>query len=158
MLKITKQTDYGVLLMAYLTSQTAEYLNARELSDGTGVAFPMTRKILKMLAKSGLLESGSGPQGGFRLARESDSISVADIIEALEGPISVVECIDHDCSLEEHCPASDHWTQINRRINEALRDVTLKDIARPTKQKHFRREKTTEDSPDLVNQGVSRIR
>src|SRR3546814_8047145 len=80
------------------------------------------------LAGVGLLESARGTSGGFALARPAASISLADIIEAVEGPIAMTACIEetrHECALEENCRVRPHWSAVNGAIRGALAGVTL---------------------------------
>ena len=78
---------------------------AKELSEFSGIPLPTVTRILKMLSSEGLLESQRGAQGGYTLTRNSTDISVAEVIEAMEGPIAITECASDDCgsSLEPNC-------------------------------------------------------
>ncbi len=132
MIRITRQTDYGIVLLAcFATSPKSSLRNARDLAAETGQPLPTVSKILKILARRGLLESQRGVNGGYRLAREASSISVADIITALEGPIAMTECLNEaadDCSYEATCPCRPNWERINVAIRSALGGIPLTDM------------------------------
>jgi len=94
----------------------------------------MASKILKVLAREGLLTSQRGTKGGYTLARSPECISVAEIIRALEGPIALTECTDRvygDCGLERLCPTRGNWHKINQAIRDALEKVTLAEMVQP---------------------------
>jgi len=136
MIRITKNADYGILLMAEMASEgIAAVHNARCLSDSTRIPQPMVSKILKTLAKEGLLLSHRGQKGGYSLSRSADEITVAEIITALEGPIAIIECADHEkehvCDLEAVCSVSSPWRRINDAVCDALSAITLEEMIQP---------------------------
>ena len=137
MLRMTKTTDYGIVLMAHLARQGQEPLhNARDLATETRLPLPMVNKILKLLAGDGLLEGHRGVKGGYRMTRAADRITVADIISALEGPMAITECnLPHDpsagCDREGFCSVRSHTQRINQVIWKALGQVTLAELAQP---------------------------
>lgn len=140
MLRISKLTDYGTLLLAHL--RVNEVRSAAELASETGLAPPTVSKLLKALAREGLVLSTRGASGGYRLAREPREISAADIIDALEGPVSITECsaADSHCHYEDHCSVSRAWQRINVAIRDALDEVRLVDLKRansPIPEFHF---------------------
>ena len=107
-----------------------------------GVAVPTVSKLLKSLGRSGLVTSTRGANGGYRLARDPRDISAADIIDALEGPVSITECSasDSQCEHEGVCSVGGAWQQVNVAIRRALDDVSLSDLLRsnnPTPQFRF---------------------
>lgn len=130
MLKVTRQTDYGVLLLAHFASGEGA-LTARAVAERTGVTPAMSSKILKLLVQQGLLTSQQGVKGGYSLARRADEITVADIVEALEGPIAVTACSDSSssCEHESWCPCRPNWQKINEAIRGALESITLSAMA-----------------------------
>ena len=96
---------------------------------------PTVAKVLKALAKEGVLASQRGVRGGYRLARPADRISMLEVIRALEGPVSLTACVDGaegDCDVEQLCPVRGNWDRVNTAIRGALADVTLEDMAIPT--------------------------
>jgi FeS assembly SUF system regulator len=131
-IRLTKQTDYGIVLLSYLALHPDERVNAPVLSAATQLPLPMVSKILKRLAREGVLESQRGSRGGYQLSRSASDISVADIISALEGPIAITECIEDgpdECSFEASCRIRSHWQTINTVVREALDKVKLADMA-----------------------------
>jgi len=123
-------TDYGTLVLAELAVAPERLTSASELANATGIGLATVSKILKSLAKNDLVQSVRGAHGGYRLARPPADISAADIIDALEGPVSITECSTEDkqCSLEAVCHVGNAWQRINVAIRRALADVTLSDL------------------------------
>jgi FeS assembly SUF system regulator len=133
MLRISKLTDYGIVLLAHFADRPGETRNARELAESTGLPFPAVGKVLKALAQEGLLVSHRGARGGYALARPASEISVAEIIEALEGPIALMECSagPGHCEKEATCRVRDPWQLIQDAIRSTLSGVSLRGLARP---------------------------
>ncbi len=132
MLKLSKLTDYGALLMTALAARPLLRVTAGELAEHTHLAPPTVAKLLKRLAQSGLVESTRGTHGGYRLARAPEAITVADVVRALEGPIGLTECSIHrGCDIESSCAARGNWRLINTAIREALEAITLAQMAAP---------------------------
>ncbi len=130
-LRISRLTDYGTVLLAHLAAHQATVCSAAGVAEATGIAPPTVSKLLKSLARAGLVTSTRGANGGYRLARPPQDISAADVIDALEGPVSITECSasDGDCEHEDVCSVGGAWQRINVAIRRALRDVTLNDLA-----------------------------
>lgn len=108
-------------------------LSAASLSAETGVPLPTAQKLVGRLSAAGLLESMRGAAGGVRLARPPAAISLADIVEAVEGPIALTPCAEHgaqDCGLDHHCQVRPHWDVVNRAVRGALADVSLVELSR----------------------------
>ncbi len=135
MLRISKLTDYGVVLAAHLAARR-EAVSVRELAEHTGLPQPTVAKVLKALSKSGLVTSTRGVRGGYELLRRPEQVSVAEVIEALEGPISVTECADGTteagCARVGHCGAQTTWQRINARLLDALKGTTLAEMIAPS--------------------------
>lgn len=134
MFRLSRMTDYGIVLMTHLAeSDPGSLHNARELALRTQVPHPVASKLLKSLAREGLLASQRGARGGYSLARAPEQISVADLIAVLEGPIGLTECSAHpgQCAQEPSCHVREPWQRINRVVSDALARVTLADLARP---------------------------
>lgn len=134
MLRITKQADYGIILMVRLAAEPARVHAAVDLASAAGLPLPMAGKILKRLAHEGLLVSRRGAGGGYSLARDPGSIDVAAIIAALEGPIALTDCLAHGpggCDHEAGCPTQGHWYWISRAIRDALGGITLAQLCAP---------------------------
>jgi FeS assembly SUF system regulator len=132
MLRISKLTDYAILLMVELT-RDGEMLSAHALAERIHVEVPTASKVLKMLAGSGLLESYRGANGGYRVSRPSASISVAEVIAAIEGPIAMTECSVEEglCSQEDSCGLRSNWQRISLAVAQALREVSLAEMSVP---------------------------
>lgn len=135
MIRISKLTDYGIMLLTYIARDSQLLMrNARDLAIEAHLPLPTVSKILKILARAGLLVAHRGMKGGFSLARPPEEISVADIISALEGPIAVTECSMHApgiCQLELQCPVGSNWRMINQAVLGALENLTLAAMTRP---------------------------
>jgi FeS assembly SUF system regulator len=131
-IRLSKLADYGIVIMTHLARQPDRQQATPEIAAGTSVPQPMAGKILKVLARAGLLESHRGARGGYGLARDPRTITVAEIIEALDGPIALTECTEtatSDCDLELLCPARTNWQRINEAIRTALGGITLAEMA-----------------------------
>lgn len=142
MLRISKLTDYGTVLLANLAENRGVVCSAAEVASATGLALPTVSKLLKSLARSGLVTSTRGASGGYQLARHPDDISAADMIDALEGPVAITECSSSDsrCQHEGVCSVGGAWQKVNIAIRRALEDVSLSDLLRsnkPTPQFRF---------------------
>ena len=135
MIRIRKLTDYGIVLLTYFVGDgEASVRTARELAAKAYLPLPTVSKILKALARSGLLVAHRGIAGGYSLARAPEDISVADIIAALEGPLALTECSASApglCDLEPVCPVRSNWRKINDVVREALDQLSLADMSRP---------------------------
>ncbi|HKI05671.1 MAG TPA: SUF system Fe-S cluster assembly regulator [Thermoanaerobaculia bacterium] len=133
MIRITKQTDYGIVLLTHIAAEPERQYNAPELAAETRLPLPMVSKILKLLTKEGLLGSHRGVKGGYSLSRLPESITMAEIITSLEGPIAITECIEtaSDCSHEALCPVRGNWRRINHAVRTALEGITLAELAQP---------------------------
>ncbi len=134
MIRLSRLSDYGIVLMAFLAEQPAESQHsARDIAAGTRLPLPVVSKILKSLAREGLLLSQRGPRGGYALARRPDRITVAEMVTALEGPIGLTECTMHpgQCVQEARCHVRKPWQQINHIVRSALAGVTLAELAAP---------------------------
>lgn len=132
MLRITKQSDYGIVLMTLFGGAEAGRVHStRDLAASAKLPLPTVSKILKALARAGLLQSHRGVKGGYRLARDPARISVEEIIRALEGPIAITECIEggSDCEIEASCPVRTNWQRINGAVRDALAAIPLSEMA-----------------------------
>jgi len=132
-MRLSSLADYAVVMMS-AAARRAEgaCLSASLLAEETGVPLPTAQKLMGRLATAGLLSSARGSGGGFRLARDPWSITLAEIIEAVEGPIAMTNCVEtgrHDCALEENCRVRPHWTAVNQAVKGALSGVSLAVLA-----------------------------
>ena len=134
-MRLTHLADYAVVLMtAAARRPNAARLSATELAGETGVPLPTAQKLMGVLATSGLLSSVRGAGGGFTLARPASEISLADIVEAVEGPIAMTVCSGHegvsDCALDAHCRVKPHMGIVGNAVRGALGAVSLTELAR----------------------------
>ncbi len=132
MLRISKLTDYGTVLLAHLAANPADVCSSAEVASATGIALPTVSKLLKSMARSGLVVSTRGANGGYELSRSANDISAADVIDALEGPVAITECssVHSLCEHEGVCSVGGSWRRINIGIRRALDDVSLNDLLR----------------------------
>jgi FeS assembly SUF system regulator len=133
MLRVTKLADYGIVLLTHFAAHPGTY-NARDMAKVVRLPLPVVSKVLKLLARTGLLVSQRGTKGGYALALPPQEITVAAIIRALEGPIAVTECTDAvhgDCGLQTGCPVRTNWHLINLAIHRALEGITLAEMTQP---------------------------
>jgi Rrf2 family protein len=132
-MRLTHLADYAVVLMTAAARYPAgARLSATELSGDTGVPLPTAQKLMGQLATAGLLSSVRGAGGGFTLSRPADAISLADIVEAVEGPIALTMCADgvnHECLLDAHCRVKPHMGVVGNAVRGALGAVTLTELA-----------------------------
>ena len=132
-MRLSHLADYAVVLMTAAARYPAgARLSATELSGDTGVPLPTAQKLMGQLATAGLLSSVRGAGGGFALSRAADEISLADIVEAVEGPIAMTACVDterHDCALESACQVRPHMGVVNVAVRGALQGVSLSSLA-----------------------------
>jgi len=131
-LRISRLTDYGTVVLAHLARDHATQVSAAEVAAATGIALPTVSKLLKELGKAEIVISTRGSHGGYRLARDATAISAAEVIDALEGPVSITECSasDSHCDLEADCHVGRTWQRINSTIRRALDEVSLADLLR----------------------------
>jgi FeS assembly SUF system regulator len=135
MLRISKLTDYAILIMVEL-ARDGGMQSAHTLADSIHVELPTASKVLKLLAQSGLLVSHRGANGGYRIRRQATDISVAEIIAAIEGPIAMTECSVEEglCSQEDSCQLRGNWQRISIAVARALEDVSLAEMSIPMKK------------------------
>ncbi len=125
--------DYAVVVMAAAARHCGgARVSAVQLAEETGLPAPTVQKLVSRLAGAGLLRSSRGVGGGLKLARPAAAISVADIVEAVEGPIALTACVEHgrhDCTLEGACAVRPHWPLVNEALRGALAGVPLTRLA-----------------------------
>ena len=139
MLRLNRQTDYGIMILTCLVQDDDKalpprLLSAPEIATASGLALPNVSKILKALVRGGILESRRGVQGGYQLSRLPAEISIQQIITAMDGPISMTDCAGEgpeQCDVSSLCPMSANWKYINDKIVETLESITLEQMAIP---------------------------
>lgn len=134
-MRLSKLTDYATVILSYLAKNNASVHAAKGISEVTGINLPTVSKILKVLVKTKILISVRGAKGGYKLARSPEKISVATVINALEGPIALTECsVSHHSCVQAHgCEIQGSWDLINKTVQNALETVTLADLILPVK-------------------------
>ncbi len=138
MIRLSKETDYGILLLTYLAgTPEAAVFSARDLASEASMPLPMVSKVLKALARQGVLTSQRGAKGGYALARRPEKISIGQVIAAMEGPVALTECIEHpgDCMQEPTCRVRKNWAKINQRVLASLESITLAEMAVPLRDR-----------------------
>lgn len=134
MLRLSKLTDYAIVLLTYFGHVEGRVLSARDIAGNSGVPRPTVGKILKALHRAGLLESRRGTRGGYVLARPAAEMSVAEVISAIEGPLSLTDCSierPSTCELMSACPVRANWRRINEAVRVALESVSIADMHGP---------------------------
>ena len=134
MFRLNRLTDYAVVVMAQMALRDKTTSTASAIARDTGVPLPTVAKVLNALARDGLIVSQRGAAGGYGLSRPAAEIGVADIIQAIEGPIALTACVDgstNHCDVENLCPMRGGWDKVNLAIRGALDSVTLADMAEP---------------------------
>jgi FeS assembly SUF system regulator len=133
-MRLTSLADYAVVMLSAAARHgTGARLSATMLAKETGVPLPTAQKLMGRLAGAGLLTSSRGTGGGFSLAREPVVISLAEIIEAVEGPIAMTNCIEGaslECALERSCRVKPHLNAANDAVRGALAAVSLDQLSR----------------------------
>lgn len=138
MFRINKLTDYAVVLLVDMARQEGRapgtHRPAQQIAADTGVPLPTVAKVMKLLSKDGLVVATRGAAGGYGLGRAAGAITVADMIQAVEGPIALTSCVETTaaedaCGIESLCPMHGHWNRVNAAVHGALSSVTLAEMA-----------------------------
>jgi FeS assembly SUF system regulator len=131
MLRISKLTDYGTMVLACLAAQPDQRHAAATVAERTRLGLPTVSKLLKSFHRAGLVISVRGAHGGYQLARPASSISAAAIIDAIEGPVAITECSgDHSaCDLETVCSTGTAWQRVNLAIRRSLDQLSLAQLS-----------------------------
>ena len=134
MLRISKLTDYAILVMVEL-ARSGEMASAHTIAELVHLEVPTASKVLKLLANASLLDSYRGANGGYRVTRRAEQISVAEVIAAIEGPIAMTECSVEQglCSQEDSCQLRGNWQRISIAVARALQEVSLAEMSMPMK-------------------------
>lgn len=131
MLRITKLSDYAIVLLSRVAREQQRSFTAQRLSEKTGIPMPTVSKVLKQLVRAGLFTSERGKHGGYLLARPPTDIKLVDVIDAVEGPVAMTECsLSHecDCGLLGSCQLQPSWQTINQKIRGVLADTSIADM------------------------------
>jgi Rrf2 family protein len=137
-MKMTTKGKYAVSIMCELadsySGNSAKFLQAKDISKKHFLSVLYAEQILNRLKKAGLIKAYRGPSGGYRLTKHPEEIKVGQIIEASEGPISLVECVTENsggkCKMTGKCKTKKFWFNLNRVIENLLDNTSLADICR----------------------------
>jgi FeS assembly SUF system regulator len=139
-MRLSSMADYAVVTMGAAARHCGQHgaggarVSAQQLADETGLPVPTVQKLVSKLSAAGLLKAVRGVGGGLKLARPAAAITLADIVEAVEGPIALVPCSEHgrhDCTLEAECTVRPHWPAVDQALRGALAGVSLMQLSRP---------------------------
>jgi len=134
-MRLSSMADYAVVTMCAASRHCGSArVSTADLASETGLPLPTVQKVVSLLSRAGLLRSTRGTGGGLQLARPAAAITLADIVEAVEGPIALTTCVEqgrHDCALESCCSVRPHWNIVNQTLRGALADVPLTRLAQP---------------------------
>ncbi len=157
MLRLSKLTDYGMLLMSQLAASDRDVWKAADLAAATGVPAPTVSKLLQSLLQHDLLVSQRGARGGYRLARQPANISVREVVDALEGEIALTECNSEagSCAQQAHCALRGNWMRINEAMRDVLDAISLAEMARDDFAPRFSRSAITTIHPDTSSRNPS---
>ena len=134
MFKLNRMTDYAIVVLGVLAHRHGEILPTAQLAALTGLNQPTVAKVAKSLVAAGLLETHRGVHGGYRLVRHAAAVSLVQVVEAMEGPIAVNDCVEgaqEPCMVGNCCFMSQNWNRVNLAVRSALNDVSLKDLIDP---------------------------
>ena len=136
MLRMSKLADYAFVILSQMSLRADANWSASALAAETTLPLPTVAKLMKLLARGKIVEAQRGATGGYRLARAALDISIADIIEAVDGPITLTECAGMatgkekcDCAVLGSCPVRENWRRVNKAIRGALESVALSDLS-----------------------------
>lgn len=131
-MRLSNLADYAVVIMCAASRHCGGgRVSAGELAAETGIPAPTVQKVVSKLTGASLMRSVRGAGGGLQLARPAAAISVADIVEAVEGPIALTACIEgSDCAMDHNCSVKPHWPKINNALRGALADISLTSLTR----------------------------
>ena len=131
MLRLSKKSDYALIAMKHLAMRPDASSSAREISEAYDIPLELLAKVLQRLVRARLLVSVQGTRGGYRLGRNAALISVADVIQSVDGPVTVTACsdTDHNCDQYTKCSIRDPLWKIKNRILESLNTVSVGEMA-----------------------------
>ena len=134
MLKLSKKTDYAIILLTHLGEEEVT-VSAQEVATHYKLPYPMVANILKQLVSSGLIESTRGKHGGYVLARPADEINLAEIIMVTDSPFNLVECVhdEDNCKVHQYCPTRRPLLALHKKIQQFVEETTLAAIIRDSK-------------------------
>lgn len=136
MIKLSKLSDYAIVVLSRLAAERGEVITTSMLSIETGIPEPTVSKVLKLLSKQKIVLSVRGANGGYKMERAPTDITVTELITALEGPIALTTCLEpahNDCMIDALCPLKGGWSKVNMAVKSALDKVALADLLIPVR-------------------------
>ncbi|MBU6236092.1 MAG: SUF system Fe-S cluster assembly regulator [Alphaproteobacteria bacterium] len=137
MIKLSRMSDYAVVVLETLGRDSAASLSASQIAQGSGLPEPTVAKVLKLMAAGGIVTSQRGANGGYTLSRTPREITVYDIVTSIEGRLGLTACVDggdEPCALEAHCAMSGRWDIVNAAVRTTFQGITLEDMMKPQKK------------------------
>ena len=149
MVILSKLADYGVIVATHLAAHPERQMTAAVLAHETSLPRATVAKVLKALAHGNVVAGARGAAGGYRLTRAANTISVAEVVAAIDGAMGVTECTVHEpgCSRTHFCATRPHWQRINNAVGTALSAITVAEMASPFGPLPARRPASAEESP-----------
>jgi len=131
MLRLSKKADYALMAVKHLAVRPLPSTSAREIAEQYDIPLELMAKVLQRLVRAGLLLSTQGTRGGYALGRPAAAISVADVIQAIDGPFTITACstVRHDCDQYGKCSIRDPLWHLRERIAATLETVTIAELA-----------------------------
>ena len=134
MLRLNRLTDYAILVLGVLHSRQHVWLSSVQIAESAQLTQATAAKVIKALVAAGLVQTHRGTRGGCQLARPVSQISIAEVVEAIEGPIALTACVDgaeEPCSVQKGCFMGGNWNRVNNALRGALLSVSLADLFDP---------------------------
>lgn len=131
MLKITRLADYAVIIICSFRGKGNSIISAKEISKKTSINKATVNKILSILVRKKILTASRGVNGGYKTVKQLDKISIKELIEAIEGPVALTNCMDNNagnCNLFDQCVTKNTWSIVNNVIRDALEGIKIQDI------------------------------
>lgn len=131
MIKVTRLADYAVSIIYAFSGSEKEILSSQNIVEKTKLHKATVNKLLAQLVKKNVLEPFRGTKGGYRLKKGLDNISIRELIEAIEGPVLLTDCLNknaNNCNLFNVCNTKNIWSFVNTEINNTLENIKIKDI------------------------------
>jgi Rrf2 family protein len=152
MLKLTKKADYGLIALKHLAARRAKSASAKEIADRYRIPLPLLSKVLQQLSKNGLLLSVQGTNGGYRLAKAANSITVLEVVRTIDGPIILTSCFtEHkECDQSSQCTVREPLRRVHESILSLLDSISIADLLEEGEHECS----PTEAEPALVQLGV----
>ena len=133
MIRLSRLTDYAIVIVAELARTSGILQTAAGLADRTRIPEPTVAKVLKILARGGVVDSARGINGGYVINRALSDIAIGEVIEAMNGPLTLTACVDDDdsdCNIAHYCLMKGRWAPVNEAIRTAFTTIKLSDMIR----------------------------